>query len=326
MIKTCSSGADMQALYYSRFGAADTLTLGALPMPEPAPGEVLVRVAAAGLNPIDVKTRAGKGFVAAQLGTAFRFVPGYDLAGEVASQHPDWPAGTAVVGMVNFPLRGGACAEYCAVEAGVLVAAPRRIPLADAAGLPLAGLTAWQGLFQHGALTSGQRLLVLAGAGGVGHLAVQLGRWAGAEVAATASKGNLALLGELGAHHCLDYGQPDVLEAAGPWDLILDLMGGDVGLQALDCLAPEGLLLTVPTLTAATLEAAGAARQRRVRGYTVQPDAAQLEQLVALVDRGDVTLHISQRFPLAQGAEAHRLVEGGHVQGKVILEMPAAAV
>ena len=316
----------MRALYYSEFGDADCLQLGDLPVPAVGADEVLVKVAAAGLNPIDVKTRAGKGFVAAQLGESFRFVPGYDLAGTVATASDAFAAGTPVIGMVNFPLAengkgAGACAEYCVVAPESLVAAPNRIELAQAAALPLAGLTAWQGLFQHGALKAGQRLLVLAGAGGVGHLAIQLGRWAGAEVGATASAANQDFLRTLGAQVCLDYAQPEALVAAGPWDLILDLMGGEVGRQALDWLAVDGLMLTVPTITAAELVAAGEAQGKRVQGYTVQPNTDQLSQLVALVDQGALNLHISHRLPLAQGAEAHRLLESGHTKGKVILEM-----
>ncbi|MBA54482.1 MAG: hypothetical protein CMK89_08515 [Pseudomonadales bacterium] len=317
----------MQALYYTEFGAADCMQLGDLPLPVVGKGEVLVKVTAAGLNPIDVKTRAGKGFVAAGLGEreSFCFVPGYDLAGTVETANEAFAVGSPVIGMVNFPLtkagRGaGACAEYCAAVAADLVAAPKRVELALAAALPLAGLTAWQGLFQHGALQTGQRLLVLAGAGGVGHLAVQLGRSAGAEVGATASASNQDFLHSLGAQVCLDYSRPDALAAAGPWDLILDLMGGEVGRQALDWLAADGLMLTVPTLTAAELVAAGAAEGKRVQGYTVQPNKDQLIQLVELVDQGALNLHISHRLPMAQGPEAHRLLETGHMKGKVILE------
>lgn len=312
----------MQALTYSRFGSADCLQLAELDAPHPRDGQVLVQVAAAGLNPIDVKTRAGKGFVAQQLGHRFRFVPGYDLAGTLLQGSDRLPAGAAVIGMVGFPLAAGACAQVCAVDPPALVAAPGNLPLAEAAGLPLAGLTAWQGLFQHGALQPGQRLLVLAGAGGVGHLAVQLGGWAGASVGATASAGNHPFLSRLGVSQCMDYRVPGHLAGAGQWDLILDLVGGNTGRDALPYLAPTGLMLTVPTITAAELTAAGEAQGKRVLGYTVQPNREHLQQLVALVEAGSLRLHISRRFPLDQAAEAHRLLESGHVNGKVILEMP----
>lgn len=316
----------MQAIYYQQFGDADQLHYGVLPSPVPQPGQVLVKVAGCGLNPIDVKTRAGKGFVAAQLGETFCFVPGYDVSGTLMDSMAGLVPGAPVVGMVNFPLGAGACAEYCAADAGCLVAAPSRIPLADAAGLPLAGLTAWQGLFEHGASNgrglAGQRLLVLAGAGGVGHIAVQLGVWTGATVGATASVGNHPFLASLGVQHCLDYRDQATLVNSGPWDLILDLVGGDTGLAALDCLAVDGLMLTVPTLTAATLMAAGEAKGLQVAGYTVQPNSVQLQQLVELVDQGVLNLHVSQRFSLNQASAAHRLVEAGHVKGKVILEIP----
>ena len=317
----------MKALVYSRFGAADCLRLEQLPAPVPTAGQALVEVVGAGLNPIDVKTRAGKGFVAQQLGEAFQFVPGYDLAGTLVEAAGEWSAGTPVIGMVNLPLGAGACAQLCAAELDELVLAPTNMTLADAAGLPLAGLTAWQGLFQHGNLdadgrNSQRRVLILAGAGGVGHLAVQLGAWAGAEVAATVSPPNHDFLCGLGATQCFDYRDPQSLAAAAPWDLILDLMGGEVGKQALPWLAAGGVMLTVPTITAAELIAAGEAQGKRVLGYTVQTNREQLQQLVALVEAGHLHLHVGQRFTLQRAVAAHQQLETGHSKGKVILEIP----
>lgn len=309
----------MRALYYTEFGAADRLQYGQLATPQPGRGEVLVKVAGCGVNPIDVKTRAGKGFVAVGLGSDFCFIPGYDLSGTLVTAAANLPAGTPVIGMAGFPARAGASAEYCVAPAKDLAAAPRSMPLVDAAGLPLAGLTAWQGLFQHGKVQAGQRVLVLAGAGGVGHLAVQLAQWAGAEVGATASAANLPFLAGLGARYGLDYHDPAALAGSGQWDLILDLVGGDSGRAALAQLAPDGLMLTVPTITAAELIAAGIEQGKQVQGYTVQPDSQQLQQLVELVDTGRLHLSISQRVPLAQGAEAHRLLESGRTRGKVVL-------
>lgn len=311
----------MEAIFYTEFGDADCLQYGSLLKPRPGPGQALVEVEACGLNPIDVKTRAGLGFVAAGLQPGFCFVPGYDLSGVVSESQGDLLPGTPVVGMVNFPARTGACAQFCVAPVAELVVAPQSIPLADAAALPLAGLTAWQGLFVHGGLQSGQRLLVLAGAGGVGHLAIQLGKWAGAEVAATGSAGNQAFLQSLGVDLALDYESSESMDHAGKWDLILDLVGGKAGREALNLLAPEGLMLTVPTATAAQLIECGDDLGYRVQGYTVRPDSNHLQQLVGLIDSGVLKLHVEARFPISQTAAAHRLQETGHVRGKIILEV-----
>lgn len=312
----------MRCICYRRFGGPEVLQLDEVPLPQPGPGEIRVRVAGCGVNPIDFKTRAGLGFVSQVLGAAFTFVPGYDVSGVVdaigegvASHAP----GAPVFGMVNFPLPAGCYAEYVVAPVTQWAAAPTAIPLAHAGGLPLAGLTAWQALFDVGGLQAGERVLVLAGAGGVGHLAVQLAAWKGAQVSATASPGNHAFLRRHGVTLPLDYHDAAAIAGSGPWDLIVDLMGGTVGEQALAWLAPGGRMVTVPTNTAAALLQAGAAAGKIVRAIKVTPDTAQLAQLAALVDQGLLTLHVSAALQLEEAASAHATLEQGHVKGKLIL-------
>lgn len=313
---------NMRCICYRRFGGPDVLQPDQIPLPQPGPGEIRVRVAGCGVNPIDFKTRAGLGFVSQVLGTGFTFIPGYDASGVVDAMGEGVTVhapGEPVFGMVNFPLPAGCYAEYVVAPVTQWAAAPTAIPLAHAGGLPLAGLTAWQALFDVGGLQTGERVLVLAGAGGVGHLAVQLAAWKGAQVSATASPGNHAFLRRHGVTLPLDYHDAAAIAAAGPWDLIVDLMGGTVGEQALAWLAPGGRMVTVPTNTAAALLQAGAAAGKTVRAIKVTPDTAQLTQLAALVDQGLLTLHVSAALQLEEAASAHADIERGHVKGKLIL-------
>ncbi len=311
----------MRCVRYTRFGGPEVLELHEAPLPQPAVGQVRLKVAGCGLNPIDYKTRSGLGWAAQALGSEFSFVPGYDLAGVVDAVGEGVTGvqpGAALFGLVNAPLPGGGYAEYCVAPAQDLVAAPANVPLAQVAGLPLAGLTAWQALFDAGQLQPGERVLVLAGAGGVGHLATQLARWKGARVSATASAANQDFLRQHGVEQPLDYAQPG-WEQAGPWDLILDLMGGPVGLQALDGLAPGGRLVTVPTNTAAQITQRGAELGKSVLGVLVRPQREALQQLVALVQSGQLHLHVSATFPLEQAVAAHRQLESGRTRGKLVL-------
>ena len=312
----------MRRIFYSRFGGPEVLQLEHTAIPQPGPGQIRVRVAGIGVNPIDFKTRNGLGFVSQALGQRFHFVPGYDVSGVVDALGDgvaQWASGDAVYGMVNFPLPAGACAEFVVADAESCAHAPQSIPLAHAGGLPLAGLTAWQALFDVGGLKAGERVLVLAGAGGVGHLAVQLAAWKGARVSATASPANHEFLRRCSVTQALDYRDPAAIAQHGPWDLILDLMGGAVGEQALDWLAANGRMVTVPTNTAAQLLEKGNALGRKVMAIKVRPDTAQLCVLATLVDKGLLRLHVSAALALEEAASAHEKMERGHVKGKLIL-------
>lgn len=319
----------MTQLQITAFGDPSVLRLNPSLDKVPAEGEVRVRICFAGVNPIDAKTRAGLGWAAAQNKDKLPWTPGYDVSGVVEKVGPHVATlveGDAVCGMVGFPLTAGGYAESVVVREDELVRLDG-VSLKQGAALPLAGLTAWQGLFEHGALKGGQRVLILAGAGGVGYLAVQFASAYGAEVVTTASRDNHSFLHGLGASQMVDYNDADWVAqvvAGGQVDLVLDLMGGESGKAALACVKPGGRLVTVPTITAQQIKEAGAEAGIEVLGMLVHPDQKQLTQVLMLLRQGDVHITLSGEFPLAEGALAHGAIEGGHVRGKLLLRMPAA--
>ncbi|MFE8071261.1 NADP-dependent oxidoreductase [Marinobacteraceae bacterium S3BR75-40.1] len=313
----------MRAVAFAAFGEADMLHLVESPLPEPAPGQVRVKVSSAGLNPIDWKTRRGLGFVADQIKGHLPWTPGFDIAGRVDAVGEGgtrWQPGDAVMGLIGFPLQGGGYASYALVEPQALVAAPDTLDLALAGGIPLAALTAWQGLYEQGGLEAGQKILIHAGAGGVGHFAVQIAKAADCHVIATASSHNADFLAELGADEVVDYTREDFVDVCYGLDCVLDLMGGEIGIRSLHCLSEHGVLVTVPTNTADQVKAAADELGLQARNFTVHADDEQLEEIAEMVDTGDIRLHVEAAYPLADAAAAHRRLEEGHVRGKLVLQ------
>ena len=320
----------MTQLQITAFGDPSVLKLNPSLDKVPADGEVRVRICFAGVNPIDAKTRAGLGWAAAQNKDKLPWTPGYDVSGVVEKLGPGVTSlieGDRVCGMVGFPLNAGGYGESVVASESELVKLDG-VSLQQGAALPLAGLTAWQGLFEHGGLKSGQRVLILAGAGGVGHLAVQFASAYGAEVVATASPDNHGFLHALGARWMVDYHDANwpaaVVAEAGQVDLVLDLVGGESGKAALACVKPDGRVVTVPTITAQLIKDAGAAAGIEVVGMLVHPDQKQLSQMSVLLRQGEVKVTLAGEFALAEGSLAHQAIEGGHVRGKLLLRMPAA--
>lgn len=313
---------------YEEFGGCDVLQVIDAPLPTPQAGQVLVKVHGAGLNPIDWKTRKGLGFVAKQLEEQdmLPWTPGYDLAGEVISVADDVTTlapGDRVMGLVGFALTGGGYASHALAQADELAIVPENLDLVTAGALPLAALTAWQALFEVAELQAGQKILIHAGAGGVGHLAVQFALTQGAHVIATASGANHDFLDRLGAHEIIDYTTTDVAQECFGLDVVLDLVGSDAGRRSLNCLSEKGVLVTVPTVTADVIVCAAEAMGLRAHGMTVRPDVFHLEEIAELIEDGDVTVNIEKVFALADVAAAHELLEGGHVRGKLVLDCRA---
>jgi len=301
-------------------GGPEVLELGEAEIPQPLPTEIRVRVGAAGVNPVDWKTRAGAG-VAAVIGPP-PFTLGWDVAGTVdavGSGVTRFAVGDAVFGMPWFPRQAGAYAEFVTAPARQFARRPAGLTEVEAAGLPLAGLTAWQCLVDIAAVQPGQRVLVHAAAGGVGHLAVQIAKACGAYVIGTASIGKHPLLHDLGVDEAVDYRAEAFERAIEPVDLVLVLIGGDVAMRSLDVLHPEGRLVCVPT--AASAGAVSAANQRGLRatGMVVEPDGDGLEQLARLVDDRRLRVLVAETFPLERAAHAHRAGEMGHTSGKLVL-------
>ena len=284
---------------------------------------MLVRVHGAGLNPIDWKTRKGMGFVATQIENSLPWTPGYDAAGEVVEVGEGVTTlvpGDRVMGMIGFPVTGGAYAEYAIADAEDLAIVPEELDLIAAAGVPLAALTAWQALFEVAELESGQKILIHAGAGGVGHFAVQFALERGAHVIVTASSRNRDFLAELGVHEVIDYHTTDFTEECYGLDVVLDLVGGETGKRSLQTLSDSGVLVTIPTVTADDVVSAAEAMGVRAHGMRSRPDAFHLDEIAELIEDGDVKVHVEQVFSLDQVQAAHELLEGGHVRGKLVLD------
>jgi len=313
----------MRQVVITEFGEPSVLDVVEASAPQPAEGEVLVAVHSAGVNPIDYKTRSGQGFVASVIRDRLPWVPGFEVAGTIEALGDGvngWQVGDPVVGMIGFPRAGGGYAEKALVRDEELCRVPDGLPLDEVGGVPLAALTAWQGLFIHLALQPDQKVLILGGAGGVGHFAVQFAAQHGAHVMTSGSGANEDFLHQLGADDVINYEVEDVHDVCYGLDAVLDLVGGEAGKAALSTLGEHGKLVTAPTVTADAIREAAGERGLQAAGYVVEPDTEQLDEILALLGRGDVNLHISAAYPLADAPAAHRRQEEGHVRGKLILQ------
>ena len=310
----------MKAIQISEFGSNEVLSYTELAEPELNPGQVLIKNQAAGVNPIDWKTCSGGG--AAPFIGDLPFVPGWEFAGTVAKIADDVTAfsvGDPVFGFIRFPERAGCFAEYIAAPVDQISLRPAELPAEAAAGLGLAGLTAWQALFDKGNLKASQRVLILAGAGGVGHLAIQLAKWAGAQVITTASAANHDFLTALGADLVIDYHTQKITDHANDVDLVIDGIGGQVGIEALACVKPGGTLVTLPSATKDEVIAAGDAIKVNVEPIRVEPNSEQLGQLADLYAKKKLRLNLANTYPLAQVGNAFDESKTGKVKGKLVL-------
>ncbi|MEH6471394.1 MAG: NADP-dependent oxidoreductase [Halopseudomonas sp.] len=311
----------MRAIQIHQFGGTEELRLEQVESPALGAAEVLIDVAAAGVNPIDWKTRQGGG--AAPFQGEPPLILGWECAGtvrECGEDVTDFAVGDRVCGLLNFPDPGRCYAEQVVAKVAQLSKVPQTLDLVELGGLPLAGLTAWQALFDSAELQAGQRVLVLAAAGGVGHLAVQLAKWKGAEVIGTASQANAEFLRSLGCDQVVDYHNQNVAESVSDVDVILDGMGGDAGVEVLACLKPGGISVTLPSVTAAQVIEAAEARGCRAASIRVVPNGEQLAQLVAVAEQGKLRLQVDKLFSFDEVAEAHRYSETGRARGKIILK------
>lgn len=312
----------MRAVVIAETGAPEVLTLAEVPQPTPVNAEFLVKVLAAGVNPIDAKTRAGRG-VASQL--HYPAVLGNDFSGIVIASpyegHPIKP-GDEVYGMAHVPRNGGTYAEYVSVPAISLSRKPPALSHVEAAAVPLAALTAWGMVVELAKAHEGQRILIHAGAGGVGHFAVQFARFFGAYVIATGSQRNLGWLQELGANEVIDYTATRFEDAVKDLDVVIDLIGNvhdETGTRSLGVLRPGGLLVNAPSGSWDTVIEDAAAAGKRASRYKVSADGSTLAVISRLLSSGDVRVFVDQVFALEDAAEAHRALETGHTRGKIVL-------
>ncbi len=302
-------------------GGPEVLELREIDRPEPAPTEVLVRVAAAGVNPVDWKVRE-QPWLPDLIGEP-PLVLGWDVAGTVAEVGygvTRFAPGDRVFGMPWFPRPARAYAEYVTAPSRHFARTPRALGDEAAGALPLAGLTAWQALVDTAGVGEGDRVLIHAAGGGVGHLAVQIAKARGAHVIGTARAEKHGFLRELGADEAIDYTAQRFEEAVADVDVVLDLVGGDdYGLRSLETMRPGGLLIAIPGGVTDAVASAAAEQSKRATGLLVEPDAAGLEALAALAERGRLRVAIEARYPLAEAAEAHARLQGGRARGKVVL-------
>lgn len=313
---------DNKQIVITQFGGPDVLAIQSTALPEPQAGEVLVKVAFAGINPIDVKTRAGLGWAAAQNKDNLPWVPGYDISGtvlKVGDGVSRLQAGVNVAGFIGFPLRGGGYSQYVCVPESELSMVPDAVTLEAAAVLPLAGQTAAQAL-SKAEVKEGERVLILAGAGGVGHLAVQIALAAKAEVYTTCSESNLDYLATLGAH-AINYNFEPVSQRLEEVDVLIDLVGGDAALDALKCLKDDARVVTVPTLSAELICEKAKLLGFAATGMLVDPNPEQLDTMLYMVSVGLLKTEIQHVYPLTEVAQAHSQIESGHTRGKVLLDM-----
>jgi NADPH:quinone reductase-like Zn-dependent oxidoreductase len=316
---------EMRAAVIDATGDAAALHLATIATPVPVLSEVLVRVVAAGVNPIDAKTRAGSGVSGAL--TSYPATLGFDFSGVVVKApfeaHP-FPAGTEVFGMAAFPRSGGSYAEYVVVPSLSLARKPASLSHVEAAGVPLAALTAWGLVVETALAHEGQRILIHAASGGVGHFAVQFAAYFGAQVIATCSTRNTAWLRELGADVVIDHTKERFEDRAGEVDVVIDLVGNvhdDTGTRSLRVLRPGGLLVEVPTGAWPGFAGAAAAAGVRATSYKVVPDGGSLATVGRLLESGAVQVYVDEVFDLADAAAAHARIEQGHTRGKLVLSI-----
>lgn len=306
----------------SQFGGPDQLEILDSEIPSPQEGEVLVKVSYAGVNPIDVKTRAGLGWAAQHNKNNLPWTPGYDISGMIMKQGTGshkFNLNDMVAGFIGFPLRGGGYSQYVCVPENELALVPEDISLKAAAAIPLAGQTAAQAL-EKAQIQSGETVVILAGAGGVGHIAIQIAVAAKTTVYATCSADNVEYVNSLGAT-AIDYAKADYLKGIGHIDVLIDLVGGDVALQALSYMHPGSRVITVPTITASSVCEQASQLGIIGMGMLVEPDVTQLEELVKLISAGMIKVEVEQVIDYQNVSNAHKKIETGRARGKILLDM-----
>ncbi|WP_407854930.1 NADP-dependent oxidoreductase [Enterococcus hailinensis] len=308
---------ETRAVIIEEYGHADQLKESTVTLPQLGEHQVVVKVAATSVNPIDWKLR--EGYLAQMMPWDFPIILGWDVAGEIVeigSAVTDWKVGQKVFARPETT-RFGTYADYTIVDDHLLAVKPENVSFEDAAAVPLAGLTAYQALFTHGQLKAGEKVLIHAGAGGVGIYAIQLAKNAGATVITTASEKNHALLKELGADQVIDYHTTDFSEVLTDIDLVFDTMGGDTQADSFKVLKSDGGLISI----VGDPDEALAKKVAVAKSIWLQPDGKQLQEIADLMEAGKVKSVVGHTYPLtAEGVkEAHELSATHHAKGKIVL-------
>ncbi|MDA8157416.1 MAG: NADP-dependent oxidoreductase [Actinomycetota bacterium] len=309
----------MKAVRLHDYGGPEVLRYEDVPVPSIKDDEVLVRVYAAAVNPVDWKVR--KGLAKNWLHHQLPLIPGWDVAGIIEKKGANamgLQAGDQVFGLLDLR-QSGAYAQFVAAKASYFAKKPATLDFINAAAVPLATLTAWQALFDTAGLIKGQTVLIHAAAGGVGHMAVQLAKWKGAKVIGTASAGNLEFLHGLGADEAIDYNARRFDEIVKDADVVLDTLGGDVQERSWKVLKKDGILVSI---VGAPSKEQAAQHDVRATSILVHPDSEQLTRLASMIDDGRIKPHLDAVMPLSEAGRAHELSQAGHVRGKIVLVVP----
>ncbi|GHC80681.1 NADPH:quinone reductase [Nocardiopsis terrae] len=311
------SNATMRAISQDTHGGPEVLHEVRVPRPAPGPSQILVSVRAAGVNPTDWKHRASGLFL-----NRLPLVLGWDVSGVVESVGYGvtlFKPGDEVFGMLPYPHGVGSHAEYALGPARAFTHKPASVDHVQAGALPLVSLTAYQALVDTARLRAGQRVLVHAAAGGVGHVAVQIAKSLGAYVIGTASEPKHALLRELGADEVIDYRTTDFTEATGDIDVVLDPLSGETRTRSLEVLRPGGTLVSLLPGQDPQEEARARSLGVRVETLLVEADHQGMNAIAGLVGRGELRAHVETVLPLAEAAKAHALGETDRTTGKIVL-------
>ena len=311
----------MKAVRIHDYGPPEVLQYEDAPRPKPAPGEVLIRVHAAGVNPADWKVR--EGHLRQLVQNKLPLILGWDLSGviEEVGANPAangrFKKGDEVFSKPDTS-RDGAYAEYIVVRESEVALKPKSLHHVYAAAVPLAGLTAWQALFDAAKLQSGHRILIHGAAGGVGHYAVQLAKWKGAHVIATASTKNHDLLRKLGADETIDYTTQKFESIVRDVDVVLDTIGGETQERSWQVLKKGGILAS---LVQSPSEQKAKAIGVRAAFVWSQPNGNELDEIAVLIDSGNLKIVLDRILPLSEARRAHELSQSGHARGKIVLRV-----
>jgi NADPH:quinone reductase-like Zn-dependent oxidoreductase len=308
----------MKAVRIHTYGGPEVLVYEEVPRPQPEKGEVLVRVEAAAVNPVDWKIR--EGYLREMLPHSMPLIMGWDVSGVVEETGPGvtrFRVGDEVFSRPDL-LRDGTYAEYVVIRETEVAFKPGSIDHLHAAAVPLAGLTAWKSLIEAAGVAPGQRVLIHGAAGGVGSYAVQLAKWRGAHVITTASAHNHDYLRGLGADEVIDYRSVRFEDVTGDIDVVFDTLGGDTQDRSWQVLKTGGILVSIITSPPAKKAATHGVRRAFV---FIQPDAAVLAELAKLVDAGKLRPCVETVLPLAEARRAQELSQGGHARGKIVLKV-----
>lgn len=313
----------MKAIVLKEFGDVENLIVEEVPTPIINDNEVLVQVKAISINPVDMKTRSGKA-LAARLKTESPIILGWDISGvitQVGSKVTDFKEGDEVFGMVNFPGHGKAYAEYVVAPATQLAIKPQNISHQEAAAATLAALTAWKALETHAQIQAGQRLLVHAAAGGVGHYAVQMAKHFGAYVIGTSSAANKDFVLSLGADEHIDYKAQPFEEVVNELDVVLDAVGGDNIERSFEVVKKGGIVITLPSNTSEGI--VEKARQKGIKGmfFMVDSDGEAMRKIASLLEQGVVKSHVSAVYSFNDIQKAHQQIATGSTRGKIVITL-----